>query len=81
MKSEEWSIECDYMESCNCDFGCACNFSGFPNNGRCEALVGYHIRKGNYGAVDLSGLDFIYAASSASMSRRAGICAFCQNTR
>jgi hypothetical protein len=60
---EKWSIECDYMESCNCDFGCACNFSGFPNYGRCEALVGYHIRSGNYGNVSLDGLDFIYAAS------------------
>jgi hypothetical protein len=51
------------MESCNCDFGCACNFSGFPNHGRCETLVGYHIRNGNYGNVSLDGLDFIYAAS------------------
>ena len=63
MSGEKWSIECDYMESCNCDFGCACNFSGFPNYGRCEALVGYHIRSGNYGKVTLDGLDFIYAAS------------------
>ena len=63
MSGEKWSIECDYMESCNCDFGCACNFSGFPNYGRCEALVGYHIRSDNYGNVSLDGLDFIYAAS------------------
>jgi hypothetical protein len=63
VSGEKWSIECDYMESCNCDFGCACNFSGFPNYGRCEALVGYHIRSGNYGNVSLDGLDFIYAAS------------------
>ena len=63
MSGEKWSIECDYMESCNCDFGCACNFSGFPNYRRCEALVGYHIRRGNYGNVRLDGVDFIYAAS------------------
>ena len=63
MNGKKWSLECDYMESCNCDFGCACNFSGVPNYGRCEALVGYHIRSGNYGDVDLAGLDFIYAAS------------------
>ena len=41
MSGEKWSIECDYMESCNCDFGRACNFSGFPNYGRCETLVGF----------------------------------------
>ena len=58
-----WKIEADYIESCNCEFGCPCNFSGFPTGGRCEALVGYHIRNGNYGSVRLDGLDFVYAAS------------------
>ena len=58
-----WKLEADYIESCNCDFGCPCNFSGLPTGGRCEALVGYHIRKGSYGNVRLDGLDFIYAAS------------------
>jgi hypothetical protein len=58
-----WRIEADYIESCNCEFGCPCNFSGFPTGGRCEALVGYHIRSGNYGSLRLDGLDFVYAAS------------------
>jgi hypothetical protein len=59
----QWKIEADYLESCNCDFGCPCNFSGLPTSGRCEALVGYHIRNGSYGNVWLDGLDFVYAAS------------------
>jgi len=59
----QWKIEADYLESCNCDFGCPCNFSGFPTGGRCEALVGYHVRSGTYGNVDLSGVDFVYSAS------------------
>jgi hypothetical protein len=63
MSTPAWTIECDYMETCNCDFACSCNFSGFPNFGRCEALVGYHIRNGQYGDVHLDHLDFIYAAS------------------
>jgi hypothetical protein len=63
VSTPSWFIECDYMESCNCDFGCTCNFSGIPTGGRCEALVGYHVRKGNFGNVSLDGLDFIYAAS------------------
>ena len=58
-----WRIHADYIESCNCDFGCPCNFGGFPSSGRCEALVGYHIRQGNYGDVSLDGLDFIQALS------------------
>ncbi|SRR5579871_6842121 len=63
MSIPQWSIECDYMETCNCDFGCACNFSGVPNSGRCEALVGYHIRKGRFAGAQLDNLDFVYAAS------------------
>jgi hypothetical protein len=63
MNTPQGSIECDYMESCNCDFGCTCNFSGLPNFGRCEALVGYHIRRGRHGGLQLDNLDFIYAAS------------------
>jgi hypothetical protein len=58
-----WRIQADYIESCNCDFGCPCNFGGFPSGERCEALVGYHIRQGNYGDVSLDGLDFIHALS------------------
>src|SRR5258708_13898748 len=58
-----WKIEADYLESCNCEFGCPCNFSGWPTGGRCEALAAYHIRNGNCGAVRLDGLDFVYAAS------------------
>src|SRR5579863_8436191 len=57
----QWKIEADYLESCNCEFGCPCNFSGWPTGGRCETLIGYHIRNGNYGAVQLDGL--VYAAS------------------
>ena len=63
MGTPQWSVECDYMESCNCDFGCSCNFNGLPNFGRCEALVGYHIRKGHFGEVPLDGVDFVFAAS------------------
>jgi len=63
MSTFQWSIECDDMEAFNCDFGCACNFSGLPNFARCETLVGYHIRKCHYREVQLDNLDFIYAAS------------------
>jgi len=45
-------------EFCNCDFGCGCNFGGFPNSkdGSCRALVGLDIDQGSCGDVDLSGL-------------------------
>jgi hypothetical protein len=55
----EWTLKADYIETCNCDYGCPCNFNGFPSNGFCSALVGYHIRQGNYGSVKLDDLDVV----------------------
>ena len=53
-----WTMSGRGYEFCNCDFGCGCNFGGFPNSkdGSCRALVGYHILQGKAGAVDLSGV-------------------------
>jgi hypothetical protein len=62
-KIERWKIGVDYVETCNCSFGCPCNFSGYPTDGYCEALVGYHIREGRYGKTKLDGIDVVYAAA------------------
>jgi hypothetical protein len=45
-------------EFCNCDFGCGCNFGGFPNSkdGSCRAFIGCHVLQGKAGDVDLSGV-------------------------
>ena len=53
-----WHLRGTGYEFCNCDFGCGCNFGGFPNSkdGSCRALVGMHITAGSCGAVDLAGL-------------------------
>lgn len=59
----KWFIKADYVETCNCDFGCPCNFNGFPTYGFCRALVLNHITEGQYGNVNLAGLDVISAAS------------------
>lgn len=59
----KWSIKADYVETCNCDYGCPCNFNGFPTYGFCRALVLYHIRAGSYGSVKLDGVDVVFAAS------------------
>jgi hypothetical protein len=46
------------FEFCNCDFGCGCNFGGFPNSkdGSCQAIVGMHIAAGTCGDVKLDGI-------------------------
>jgi hypothetical protein len=54
----------DYVETCNCDYGCPCNLTGFPTYGSCRTLVLFHIREGNYGDnIKLDNLEVIYAAS------------------
>ena len=50
-----WQITTQYMETCNCDFGCPCNFSGLPTYGFCRALTLYRITSGTYGDVKLDG--------------------------
>jgi hypothetical protein len=59
----KWRMKCDYVETCNCDFGCPCNFNGFPTYGFCRALVLFHIREGSYGKEKLDNLDVISAGS------------------
>ena len=53
-----WALKGNGYEFCNCDFGCGCNFGGFPNSkdGSCRALVGMEIHSGSCGEVDLSGI-------------------------
>lgn len=59
----KWNMKADYVETCNCDYGCPCNFNGLPTYGFCRALVFYHIRNGKYGNVVLDGIDVITAGS------------------
>ena len=59
-----WYMKADYVETCNCDYGCPCNFTGFPTYGYCRALILFHIREGNFGDnVKLDGLEIIEAVS------------------
>lgn len=56
--AKQWTLKGRGYEFCNCDFGCGCNFGGFPNSedGSCRALVGLDIDSGRCGDVDLSGV-------------------------
>ena len=55
-----WNMKADYVETCNCDYGRPCNFSGFPTYGNCNTTILYHIRTGNYGNTKLDGLLLVY---------------------
>ena len=53
-----WTLSGVGYEYCNCDFGCGCNFGGFPSSkdGSCRAFVGVHATGGSCGEVSLAGV-------------------------
>lgn len=53
-----WEIDARELASCNCAFGCPCQFNSPPTDGTCEAAVGFIIDKGHYGGVKLDGAKF-----------------------
>ena len=56
-----YRIKAKWLETCNCDSGCNCNFGGFPDHGSCEALIGLYVDEGKIGDVDLSGMKAVLA--------------------
>jgi hypothetical protein len=58
----KWNLEADFLQACNCDYGCPCEFSAPPTKGFCEGVGAWRINKGNHGDVKLDGLGFGFAA-------------------
>lgn len=54
----DWKFEAEYIQSCNCDYGCPCNFNALPTRGNCEALVAWHVRRGSFDGTKLDGVKF-----------------------
>lgn len=52
-----WNLRGHVILACNCDYGCPCNFNGLPTTGKCEGNWNWHIEKGEYGDISLSGLN------------------------
>lgn len=59
----DWRISGTYLELCNCEPGCGCNFRGVPNSpeGNCEAFVAHHVDQGSFEGVDLAGAKVAWA--------------------
>ncbi|GBC69579.1 hypothetical protein HRbin01_01280 [archaeon HR01] len=51
---ENWRYTGEWITSCNCDWGCPCNFNSMPTEGNCEGVVALKIRDGNYGKTSLA---------------------------
>lgn len=58
----KWSLEADFLQACNCDYGCPCEFSAPPTRGYCEGTGAWSIVKGHYGGVKLDGIGVGFAA-------------------
>ena len=56
-----WRITGEEVATCNCAWGCPCQFNALPTYGRCEALAGIHVREGSYGSTKLDGLAFAFS--------------------
>jgi len=46
------------VASCNCAWGCPCQFNALPTYGRCEGLIGCQIQEGYFGTTPLDGVRF-----------------------
>jgi len=58
----KWSLEAEFLQACNCDYGCPCEFSAPPTTGFCEGMGAWQITRGHYGNVKLDGLGVAFAA-------------------
>src|SRR5258708_1898683 len=73
-----WSFDTDYLQACNCDYGCPCEFSAPPTPGFCEGLGAWRINQGNHGDTRLDGLGLAFAAHWPKAIHEGGgtVCAF-----
>lgn len=59
----KWQMGVYFLDSCNCDWGCPCQFNARPTHGNCDGIMGFHIIKGNYGNVKFAGLNMGWIGS------------------
>jgi hypothetical protein len=59
-----WKIAGSYFEACNCEVACPCVFTSPPTGQECTVLIAWHIDQGNFGEIDLKGLNAVLAVHS-----------------
>ena len=62
MAQTKWFFEADYVQACNCEYGCPCEFQAPPSQGFCEGVGAWRINHGKFGDVSLDGLGLAFAA-------------------
>ncbi len=56
MAFTDWLLKCRRLVTCNCDYGCPCEFNGRPTRGFCEGVEAFEVLEGHFGDVRLDGL-------------------------
>jgi hypothetical protein len=57
-----WKLRGVVLISCNCDYGCPCNFNALPSHGKCEGGWTWHVEHGSFDDIALDGVNFsVYA--------------------
>jgi len=59
---KKWFFDADYLQACNCDYGCPCEFAAPPTTGFCEGMGVWRTERGEYDGVSLDGLALGFAA-------------------
>jgi hypothetical protein len=69
----QWTLAGEYFESCNCAILCPCLLlGGRPTEGHCDVVLAFHIEKGKYGNVVLSGLNAVQALTTPGVMSAGG---------
>jgi hypothetical protein len=56
MTYPDWKIRGPEISTCNCNWGCPCQFNSIPTHGHCRAGVAMRIDEGHYGDTRLDGV-------------------------
>ena len=59
MSYPDWMIRGPEVATCNCNWGCPCQFNSLPTHGDCRAGVAMRIDEGHYGDVNLDGVKWV----------------------
>lgn len=55
MSYTDWTIRGPFAATCNCNWGCPCQFNGRPSHDHCHAALAMRIDEGHFGDVRLDG--------------------------
>lgn len=59
----QWHIKGEEAASCNCAWGCPCQFNAAPTHGHCRGVVAFRVEEGHFGETSLDGVTFAWLFS------------------